>query len=141
MVLQSNSSERIVEALVSIGDHDYQCSKASHCGHSCWWLFCWSSASFISTFSDISTFKSLTFHGLQLFSHQQLLLKLREFYHFNMYCPHQQNHLHTNAKHNSPTNILFHKSLEVKMIFIVVFRYVAFQSAKLNSHFVGKTLS
>ena len=33
-----------------------------HCGYFYWWLFCWSSASLISTFSAISTFRLVTFH-------------------------------------------------------------------------------
>ena len=36
--------------------------RKNHCGYFYWWLFCWSSASLISTFSAISTFRLVTFH-------------------------------------------------------------------------------
>ena len=40
----------------------YQTHLSLHCGYFYWWLFCWSSASLISTFSAISTFRLVTFH-------------------------------------------------------------------------------
>ena len=55
--------ERIIyHFLVENFDSKVKYTASNHCGYFYWWLFCWSSASLISTFSAISTFRLVTFH-------------------------------------------------------------------------------